>query len=819
MSDATVHNNMEMNNTDLGTQQTNIWAPFSSRMDWEIARWEKLQGPSSTAFSDLLAIDGVVEALGLTYKDSNELNAIIDRSIPGNPHFQCKNVAVAGETYQVYFRDIIECIKALFGDPEIARYLVFAPERHYANAQKTVRLYHDMHTGDWWWTAQEAIEKQLPGATIIPVIISSDKTQVTLFRNKTAYPVYLTIGNIPKEIRRKLSQRSYVLLAYLPTTRLEHLKSKASRRRAVANIFHACMGRILSPLKEAGLDGIAMTTGMGFVHRTHPLLAAYSGDYLEQILVAGIKSGECPECEIPRTELGSFGTVYPTRDLVKILDALSLVDQPPQIYGAACHDAGIKPIYHPFWEDLPYADIYLSIAPDILHQLYQGILKHPCNWIKSAYDNIELDARCRSMPPNCHTHLFSKGITTLSRLTGQEHSYISSILLGLIIDQYLPNNIAVRAMLDFVFTAQYPVHTMETLQSLEDSLEQFHANKDIFIDLGIRHDFKIPKLHCVSHWKRLIEWFGTPDNFNTEYTERLHIDFAKKAYRASNHRDEFSQMTIWLERKEKILKHDKFIQWCLSGCPHLSTVNAYGNPPPHCLIMTKHPSLKSVDFDDIINKYQAILIKDTLAKFIIQFNNPAWTSRQAETHAAGFTLLFNHLAVYHKAKFWLGDQQHPRLASDEYGVIHAKPGHINSKQKSVPGRFDTVLVNTGSGLYSGLKGYWIGQVQVFISPQITARPILPLTWRQVRHLAYVEWFSPLRHPVGDHGLYRISRSIHNGYSVSSVIPLANIHRSVHLFPRFGISASQDWTSTNVLEKCDSFYLNCFSDRHAYATMF
>ncbi|PCH34487.1 hypothetical protein WOLCODRAFT_61054 [Wolfiporia cocos MD-104 SS10] len=535
----------------LGTQQTNIWAPFSSRMDWEIAWWAKLQGPSSTAFSDLLAIDGVVEALGLSYKNSNELNAIIDRGISGNPHFQCKDVAVAGETYQVYFRDIIECIKALFGDPEIACYLVFAPERHYANAQKTVRLYHDMHTGDWWWTAQ------LPGATIIPVIISSDKTQVTLFRNKTAYTVYLTIGNIPKEICCKLSQRSHVLLAYLPTTRLEHLKSKASHRRAVANIFHACMGQILSPLKEAGLDGIAMTTGMGFVHRTHPLLAAYSGDYLEQILVAGIKSGECPECEIPRTELGSFGTVYPTRDLVKILDALSLVDQPPQIYGAACHDAGIKPIYHPFWEDLPYADIYLSIAPDILHQLFQGILKHLCNWIKSAYDNMELDARCRSMPPNCHTHLFSKGITTL----------------------------AVRAMLDFVFTAQYPVHTTETLQSLEDALEQFHANKDIFIDLGIGHDFKIPKLHCVSHWKRLIEWLGTPDNFNTEYTEHLHIDFAKKAYHASNCRDKFPQMTIWLECKEKILKHDKFIQWCLSGRPHLSTVNAYGNLPPVLIVV------------------------------------------------------------------------------------------------------------------------------------------------------------------------------------------------------------------------------------------
>jgi hypothetical protein len=37
----------------------NVWAPFISKMDWEIARWAKLRGPSSTAFTELLNIDGV----------------------------------------------------------------------------------------------------------------------------------------------------------------------------------------------------------------------------------------------------------------------------------------------------------------------------------------------------------------------------------------------------------------------------------------------------------------------------------------------------------------------------------------------------------------------------------------------------------------------------------------------------------------------------------------------------------------------------------------------------------------------------------------
>ena len=37
----------------------NPWAPFNSKKDWEIARWAKLRGAGSTAFSELLAVDGV----------------------------------------------------------------------------------------------------------------------------------------------------------------------------------------------------------------------------------------------------------------------------------------------------------------------------------------------------------------------------------------------------------------------------------------------------------------------------------------------------------------------------------------------------------------------------------------------------------------------------------------------------------------------------------------------------------------------------------------------------------------------------------------
>ncbi|KAG2739161.1 hypothetical protein P692DRAFT_201873406 [Suillus brevipes Sb2] len=245
-------------------------------MDWEVAHWAKVRGLGSTAFTDLLAIEGLHEALGLSYKNSVELDKIIDTKIPSRrPAFTHHEACVAGEMYDLFSQDILKCVRALYGDPEHAQYLSFTPERHYADAGKTQRLYHDMCTGEWWWATQEVLEQSKPGAIIISIIISSDKTHIALFRNKTAYPVYLTIGNLPKCIRRKPSRRGQILLAYLPTTRLTQIANKASRRRTLANLFHACMLRIVEPLKLAGVDGIVMMSGDSIMRRCHPIFSAF----------------------------------------------------------------------------------------------------------------------------------------------------------------------------------------------------------------------------------------------------------------------------------------------------------------------------------------------------------------------------------------------------------------------------------------------------------------------------------------------------------------------------------------------------------------
>ncbi|KAF8988128.1 hypothetical protein BDQ17DRAFT_1393427 [Cyathus striatus] len=177
------------------------------------------------------------------------------------------------------------------------------------------------------------------------------------------------------------------------------------------------------------------------------------------------------------------------------------------------------------------------ITPDILHQLFQGVIKHVIGWVCSAVGDTKIDAKCQHLPLNHHICSFMKGICNLSHVTGTEHDQISQFLLALVLDIQFPGHPgisnqclvqAVQAILDFVQLARYLVHTDETLGLLNTALQYL----------------------------------------------------AKDAYSATNGKDEFCQMTLWLERKERVFQHDKFLQ-------HF---------PPQLLKMLKYPSRRAVTF-------------------------------------------------------------------------------------------------------------------------------------------------------------------------------------------------------------------------------
>src|SRR6202453_753711 len=164
-----------------------------------------------------------------------------------------------------------------------------------------------------------ALESRRPGATVIPLIISSDKTLLTPFRGKAAYPVYMSIGNITKDVRRKPSKGAQMLIAYIPTSKLEGITNKAGRRRALANLFHSCMAKVLNPIRFHGETGLMMLCGDGTWRLCHPIFATFVGDYPEQTLVTCTYNGRCPKCLVTHEQLGEYNHFLP-RDYAAATD-------------------------------------------------------------------------------------------------------------------------------------------------------------------------------------------------------------------------------------------------------------------------------------------------------------------------------------------------------------------------------------------------------------------------------------------------------------------------------------------------------------------
>jgi len=159
-------------------------------------------------------------------------------------------------------------------------------------------------------------------------------------------------------------------------------------------------------------------------------------------------------------------------------------------------------------------------------------------------------------------HHFKKGILSVSQWTGTEHKEMERIFLGITIggvsSRFIP---VVRSLIDFIYLSQLQSHTSTTLKSLDSCLKTFHRHKEIIIELKIREHFNIPKLHSILHYLDCIMSLGSADGYNTKSPERLHIDFAKEAYRASNKRDYVEQMAIWLQRHEAMWLRETYLIW------------------------------------------------------------------------------------------------------------------------------------------------------------------------------------------------------------------------------------------------------------------
>jgi hypothetical protein len=220
-------------------------------------------------------------------------------------------------------------------------------------------------------------------------------------------------------MRHKVSSHANILIGYLPVTKLE-CYSDQNRSIQSYHLFHYCMSAILHPLIAAGRDGVRVDCADGFICHCFPVLAAYVADNPEQTLVACCKANRCHRCTVPSNQRGMHPSLFPVRNHER-----TIKDLQAQSYGRTTTtfmENGLHPVDKPFWAGLPYADIYTSFTPDLLHQLHKGVFwDHLMSWCQAILGDEEMDRRFATMTHHSSLRHFVKGVSVLSQTNGTEH--------------------------------------------------------------------------------------------------------------------------------------------------------------------------------------------------------------------------------------------------------------------------------------------------------------------------------------------------------------------------------------------------------------
>jgi len=233
-----------------------------------------------------------------------------------------------------------------------------------------------------------------------------------------------------------------------------------------------------------------------------------------------------------------------------------------------------------------------------------------------------------------------------------------------------------RALLDFIYISQYPSHDKDSLGYLQEALEQYHANKHILIDIGVRDHFNIPKLHSMQHYAECIRNFGTTDNYNTEMFERFHIDYAKEGWRATNFRDELPQMTQWLSRQEKVAMFESYLKDYhrteVEREEEEQDILESDRRPGVGLAISKKPASPSQPLSSIISKHRCPSFLHHLRVYLNRLLPRGEAIPRIQLPHA--RLPFDRLDVWHTFKFSLDTLGNDVDGQEGIDSVRAKPG-------------------------------------------------------------------------------------------------------------------------------------------------
>jgi hypothetical protein len=112
---------------------------------------------------------------------------------------------------------------------------------------------------------------------------------------------------------------------------------------------------------------------------------------------------------------------------------------------------------------------------------------------------------------------------------------------------------AISRFMEFCYLVRRSTIDEDTLAAIDTAVIQFHQERAIFQETGVRPDgFSLPRQHSMVHYRHLIQEFGAPNGLCSSITESKHIKDVKQPWRRTSHFEALSQMLVITQRLEQL---------------------------------------------------------------------------------------------------------------------------------------------------------------------------------------------------------------------------------------------------------------------------
>ncbi|KAI6010124.1 hypothetical protein EDC04DRAFT_2581204 [Pisolithus marmoratus] len=781
-------------------RQENSYFPWASRQEWAFTSW-LLQSHLSMVAIDCLLLLEIMRNLLLSFCSAKELRTHAE-ILPSGPRWVCETLMTKYPTKElayVFYHNPIDCLQSLLSHPLFEPHISFVPRKVWTSAAKTCHMYNEWLSGDRAWSIQ------VRGATLLGVVLSSDKTNISVMSgNRMAHPLLISLANIDAHLCSKSSAHAYLLLTLLPIAKFTH-KTTHIHSLLQDQLVHQALNVVLSPLKTAASVGVMMSDPKGNLHYSTTLAAIHS---------------TCSQ--------------YSPTDYKNFLKAMRRF----QLNG----------VIEPCWNSWTLSDPSIFLTPEVLHHFHWMFWDHDVKWCIDVTGAAKLDFCFSIIQTLVGYWAFSKGISRLKQVTGHDHHavqhYIIATVAGSVPCKFLT---AIHALLDFCYLAQVLSFTTWSLEKVASSLQEFHDHKEAIMSEGIRVDWQIPKLELLQSVVLSIRQSGAVMQWSADITEHAHVKEIKVPARAGNNQNYNNQIVCHLDWLDKCLRFDlaTYIQQHVDQCgtddenPSNSDaeeeyeadgegyLSAYSTltcripdyfsisaslllrkvpsvPKPYCTFTTPmtgfHLSAKpsfQLTIDEASVAYQLPDLKHALVTFFANGDMSFQVLQCAITKLQIWRKLCVQQLSYHN-KTLLSPQ-----------TLHAIPPSMAHPH----GQYNSIITNIhpeSDWPGDGLAGHSVSQLCLIF--HLTCSDLF-LTY--VQHFNIVPQSNPsnVNPATSMHLLRRAVRN--NGQQVGEVIPLTLICSPAHLVPNFGRGAHPCLTCLSSYEFSNKFWLNKYWAKEFY----